>query len=137
MAANKSARSATDVDRRLGLALRDFRRAKGISQTAVAEQLGVSFQQIQKYECGANRMSFARVVEIALIMGVDPHQFVDIAQDASSNAMKTLPAKANPLQSIRSPKLRRQLEELILMLSEQDLVETSSSNDNDHKSGTD
>jgi len=37
----------------------------GISQEALAEQCGVSFQQIQKYENGANRISFSRLVQIA------------------------------------------------------------------------
>ena len=49
----------------LGAAVRIRRRTIGLSQEALAEQCGVSFQQIQKYENGANRISFSRLVQIA------------------------------------------------------------------------
>lgn len=45
--------------------MRVRRRTLGISQEALAEQCGVSFQQIQKYENGANRISFSRLVQIS------------------------------------------------------------------------
>lgn len=53
------------MDIALGGAIRLRRRSIGISQDALAEQCGVSFQQIQKYENGANRISFSRLVQIA------------------------------------------------------------------------
>jgi transcriptional regulator with XRE-family HTH domain len=53
------------MDIALGAAVRIRRRTIGISQEALAEQCGVSFQQIQKYENGANRISFSRLVQIA------------------------------------------------------------------------
>ena len=53
------------MDVALGAAVRIRRRSLGISQEGLAEQCGVSFQQIQKYENGANRISFSRLVQIA------------------------------------------------------------------------
>ena len=53
------------MDIALGAAVRIRRRTIGLSQEALAEQCGVSFQQIQKYENGANRISFSRLVQIA------------------------------------------------------------------------
>jgi transcriptional regulator with XRE-family HTH domain len=53
------------MDIALGAAVRIRRKTLGISQEALAEQCGVSFQQIQKYENGANRISFSRLVQIA------------------------------------------------------------------------
>ena len=53
------------MDVALGAAVRIRRRTIGISQEALADQCGVSFQQIQKYENGANRISFSRLVQIA------------------------------------------------------------------------
>jgi len=53
------------MDIALGAAVRIRRRTIGISQEALADQCGVSFQQIQKYENGANRISFSRLVQIA------------------------------------------------------------------------
>jgi transcriptional regulator with XRE-family HTH domain len=53
------------MDIALGAAVRIRRRTMGISQEALADQCGVSFQQIQKYENGANRISFSRLVQIS------------------------------------------------------------------------
>jgi transcriptional regulator with XRE-family HTH domain len=53
------------MDIALGAAVRIRRRTIGLSQESLAEQCGVSFQQIQKYENGANRISFSRLVQIA------------------------------------------------------------------------
>ena len=53
------------MDVALGAAVRIRRRTIAMSQEALAEQCGVSFQQIQKYENGANRISFSRLVQIA------------------------------------------------------------------------
>jgi transcriptional regulator with XRE-family HTH domain len=53
------------MDIALGAAVRIRRRTLGISQEALADQCGVSFQQIQKYENGTNRISFSRLVQIA------------------------------------------------------------------------
>ena len=48
-----------------------------ISQTAVGDALGVTFQQIQKYERGFNRVSSSRLHELSVILGVDVSYFFD------------------------------------------------------------
>jgi len=53
------------LDVAIGQRMRERRRALGMSQQDLAEKLGVSFQQVQKYERGANRISFSRLVEAA------------------------------------------------------------------------
>jgi transcriptional regulator with XRE-family HTH domain len=50
-----------EIDRHLGKRLRQRRRLLGQTQQQIAEAVGVRFQQIQKYECGANRISAARL----------------------------------------------------------------------------
>ncbi len=60
-----SNKSPDPLDVALGASVRIRRRSIGMSQEALAEQCGVSFQQIQKYENGANRISFSRLVQIA------------------------------------------------------------------------
>jgi transcriptional regulator with XRE-family HTH domain len=56
-----------------------------MSQARLADQLGVSFQQIQKYEKGANRISAARLYEICQILGVPiASMFEDIPGSASA-----------------------------------------------------
>lgn len=61
---------ATDaaVGRRIG----ERRSALGLSQGALAQRLGVSAQQVQKYEAGANRISASRLSDIAAALGIAP-----------------------------------------------------------------
>ncbi len=61
----RSSKAPDPMDVALGAAVRIRRRTLGLSQEALAEQCGISFQQIQKYENGANRISFSRLVQIA------------------------------------------------------------------------
>ena len=53
------------VDRHVGLRIRMRRKEMGISQERLAEALGITFQQVQKYERGANRVSASKLYEIA------------------------------------------------------------------------
>lgn len=56
---------ATDIDLHLGRRLRRRRRLLGLTQQQLALQVGIRFQQVQKYECGANRISAARLWQLA------------------------------------------------------------------------
>jgi len=60
-----SAKSPDAIDRLVGRNIRIQRLAKGLSQTDLAAQLGVSFQQVQKYERGTNRIGAGRLVRIS------------------------------------------------------------------------
>jgi transcriptional regulator with XRE-family HTH domain len=53
------------LDIALGQRIRARRKGLGVSQTALADAIGLTFQQIQKYERGFNRVSFSRLVDIA------------------------------------------------------------------------
>jgi transcriptional regulator with XRE-family HTH domain len=63
-------RSPTAVDTYIGARIREQRPAVGLSQAALGEKLGVSFQQIQKYESGKNRVTAARLFEICEALNV-------------------------------------------------------------------
>ena len=63
-------RAVTAVDAFIGAQMRDRRQALGLSQGGLGEKLGVSIQQIHKYENGANRVSAARLFEICEALGV-------------------------------------------------------------------
>lgn len=86
MAAEDNPRAATAIDRFIGLQIRARRMAIGMSQEAMAEAIGVSFQQVQKYEKGANRVSAATLVRIAGALGSQVCAFVP-----ESEAAATLP----------------------------------------------
>ena len=63
--ASKSEAVADPVDVAVGARIRLLRKLKGLSQQALAEAAGVTFQQIQKYERGANRVSASMLARIA------------------------------------------------------------------------
>ncbi len=55
----------------VGDRLRQCRKLKGLSQIALARLIGVSYQQLQKYEKGQNRLSLSRLVDIAKALNID------------------------------------------------------------------
>ena len=74
---------ATDIDLHLGRRLRRRRRLLGLTQQQLALQVGISFQQIQKYECGANRISAARLWQLSEALEVPVGYFYDGLTDAA------------------------------------------------------
>jgi transcriptional regulator with XRE-family HTH domain len=71
------------VDIHLGRRLRRRRRILGLTQQQLAGACGVRFQQIQKYECAANRMSAARLWQLAEVLEVPVSYFYDgLGQEA-------------------------------------------------------
>ena len=70
-----SPRAATAVDAYICTRMRDGRIALGLSQEALGEKLGVSFQQVQKYEKGVNRVSAARLFEICKALKIPLSMF--------------------------------------------------------------
>lgn len=69
-------RAPHPVDVAVGHAVRARRLSIGVSQEALAEAAGVSFQQIQKYESGANRISCSRLVQIAGALACAPAELL-------------------------------------------------------------
>jgi transcriptional regulator with XRE-family HTH domain len=69
------------VDIHVGSRLRVLRVLRGQSQTYLAGKLGLSFQQVQKYETGANRISASKLFDISRIMGVTPNYFFEGLED--------------------------------------------------------
>jgi DNA-binding XRE family transcriptional regulator len=65
-----SPRSANAIDAYIGARMRERRHGLNISQDQLGKQLGVSFQQIQKYEGGQNRVSAARLFDICKALNV-------------------------------------------------------------------
>jgi transcriptional regulator with XRE-family HTH domain len=86
----KSARSlqkrANVYDLQVGERLSLLRRARGLSQGELGQQLGITFQQVQKYERGTNRVSAGRLYEIALLLGVKIDYFFQQPNAAARTA---------------------------------------------------
>ncbi|KQT61128.1 XRE family transcriptional regulator [Methylobacterium sp. Leaf456] len=70
-------KQTTDVDRLVGLRITALRKARGLSQTALGTAVGVTFQQVQKYEKGQNRVGAGRLREIARLLEVPVSAFFD------------------------------------------------------------
>jgi len=65
------------VDHHVGERIRLRRTELGLTQEDLARQLGISYQQVQKYETGANRISAGRLYEIAGQLGIGVAYFFD------------------------------------------------------------
>jgi transcriptional regulator with XRE-family HTH domain len=68
---------AADFDAVIGERVRSRRIAAGISQAALAEALGVTFQQVESYEKGTNRIGYGRLFKIAEVLGCDVMDFFE------------------------------------------------------------
>jgi transcriptional regulator with XRE-family HTH domain len=63
--------------KQIGIEIKRIREAHGMSQMDLAEQVGVSFQQIQKYEKGINKISAERIQQIAKALGTSVSTFFE------------------------------------------------------------
>tara|TARA_R110001599_G_scaffold286872_4_gene489354 strand:+ start:472 stop:873 length:402 start_codon:yes stop_codon:yes gene_type:complete len=118
-----NARSALDADLHVGRKVRKARKAMEMSQTELGDQLGVSFQQIQKYEKGSNRIGSGRLWEMSRVLQVPIDYFFD-GIDESVSSEKTVPwwllNLAKQIESIKDEKLQKQIISLIEACSEKD-----------------
>ncbi|MBI1684196.1 helix-turn-helix domain-containing protein [Caulobacter hibisci] len=71
------------IDLHVGQRLRLRRRAQGVSQEDLGARLGLTFQQVQKYERGANRISASRLYEAAIVLATPIAYFFEGVPQAS------------------------------------------------------
>jgi transcriptional regulator with XRE-family HTH domain len=70
-------RSAVPVDMHVGRRVKARRMLLGMTQEELADQLGVTFQQVQKYEKGVNRVSASRLLQLSTVLRVPVQYFFD------------------------------------------------------------
>lgn len=75
----KGSRRPNPVDTHVGSRVRLRRMLLGLSQEKLAERLGLTFQQVQKYEKGTNRIGASRLFDLAQVLGVSVQFFYDDA----------------------------------------------------------
>ena len=75
---------STVIDEIVGRNIRVYRLAKGLSQTDLGNKLGITFQQIQKYEKGTNRVGSGRLYQIGTVLDVSVMSFFKGAETAAS-----------------------------------------------------
>lgn len=122
MAADMKIRAVSDantIDRQVGERIRRRRILLGLTQDQLADALGISYQQIQKYETGANRISAGRLAQIAEVLDVQAGWFFG-AQERNEEASGTSRAVLELVRNfsrIEDERVRGQIMGLVRALS--------------------
>jgi transcriptional regulator with XRE-family HTH domain len=127
---------ANSIDEYVGTQLRQRRSLLGLSQERLAEKVGITFQQIQKYENGANRISASRLFEFSKVLDIPVNFFFDnYGLDSMPTGMaegdqavfegpEDIMKRKETLElirvyySIENPKLRKDLFKLVKSMAE-------------------
>jgi len=127
------ARKPDPLDSVVGAKIRIFRTNRGLSQTALAEAIGVTFQQVQKYESGTNRVGAGRLSRIAVVLGVSIGQLFESSDDADdATSPFRLLAEPGALRLLKAysrtsdPRVRRGITLLLESLADQRSARKSS-----------
>ncbi len=119
------ARSANAIDRKLGARVRARRLEIGMVQEELAARLGVTFQQVQKYESGTNRIAASRLFKIAEILELPVAAFFDGLGKGRDREPETdllaTPGASELVRlfvDIKSVRLRRRVLELVRALDD-------------------
>jgi transcriptional regulator with XRE-family HTH domain len=130
-------RLANSVDEHIGKRVKSRRLQIDLSQEKLADLVGVTFQQIQKYENGVNRVAASRLWEMAKALGVPVSFFYEglsvsggVREESEDIVydMLATPEGQRLLQifgAIKSPKLRRRVLELVRVMAAEDDDEDS------------
>jgi transcriptional regulator with XRE-family HTH domain len=109
------------LDTMVGARIRVFRIHRRISQTDLADQIGVTFQQVQKYEKGTNRIGASRLSRIATVLGVSVGELFESPGEKSNDSTLLFGLLAEPgaLRVLKAytrtsdPRVRHAIAELI------------------------
>lgn len=134
--AEQNKKKPNPIDAHVGGRIRMRRNMLGMSQEKLGESLGITFQQIQKYEKGTNRVGASRLQAIASILEVPPAFFFEnaptdeytpiggLSEDTSMTSVMEFCSSAEGIQlnrafvKIGDPKVRRRILELVKSLSD-------------------
>ncbi|MDK4703871.1 helix-turn-helix transcriptional regulator [Rhizobium sp. CNPSo 4062] len=102
------AKRIENIDIEVGARIKEFRKIRGVTQTGLADALGVTFQQVQKYEKGTNRVSVGSLVAICRVLHIDPMDLLgvyfgrseSIEKPALLAEVKTLRTKLSDIQQL-------------------------------------
>jgi transcriptional regulator with XRE-family HTH domain len=122
-----SAKRPDPLDAMVGARIRVFRTHRGLSQSDLAEKIGVAFQQVQKYESGANRVGASRLSRIAAALGIAIGELFEPSQQNSPNSTSPfqLLAERDALRVLKAfarttdPRVRRAIAQLVESVADQ------------------
>lgn len=137
-----NARRANPMDAHVGSRVRLRRMLLGMSQEKLGEQLGLTFQQVQKYEKGVNRIGASRLFDLAKVLGVPIQFFYDEAPPSAPHGLYAPGMAERPQEGfvidflssrdglelnkafvrIADPKVKRAVVDLVRSLAGEDLA---------------
>jgi transcriptional regulator with XRE-family HTH domain len=91
----QSRKRVTGAEKRIGQRIRARRLERHVTQEGLADHLGITFQQVQKYESGTNRVSASRLQQIANFLQVDINYFI-------GDMINGKPLQPSPLETFMS-----------------------------------
>ncbi len=101
--------TTAQMDCAIGYRIRSMRQLRGMSQMALAEKLGITFQQVQKYEKGTNRVAASTLVIICHALQADPLEILGLQSGGiESSAFADLMRHCRTLE-LRLARIRRVL----------------------------
>ncbi len=115
-----------EIDQHIGQRVRERRTVLGLSQTVLADGLGITFQQLQKYEKGSNRIAAGRLYGCAQLLKVPPAFFFEGLEGSDSGTPDATRSDealelARAYYSIDDPAQRRRVRELVRALARSDI----------------
>jgi transcriptional regulator with XRE-family HTH domain len=108
------------IDKKIGSVIRRQRVNLGITQSRLGEALGLSFQQIQKYENGSNAVASTRIPELCRILEISPNDLFGVSDSIDGEVLRLGPwalKTARKLQGLPPP-MRQSVETLLDALAQ-------------------
>ncbi len=106
------------IDQIVGERVRFFRLSLGMKQKELAQKLGVSYQQVQKYESGKDKISIARLMDISSIFSLSPTVFIDFDGETASGYNRQTLGMMKNFSRIESEKERQAIVDIIKVMSD-------------------
>jgi transcriptional regulator with XRE-family HTH domain len=127
-------RTPDPLDVMVGAKIRIFRTQRRMSQSDLAEKIGVAFQQVQKYEKGTNRVGASRLSRIAAVLGVPIGELFESSEDKRADAISPFRLLAGrdalrvltAFSRMSDPRLRRAIALLVETVADQQPAAMSS-----------
>jgi transcriptional regulator with XRE-family HTH domain len=121
------AKTPDPLDVMVGAKIRIFRTHRGMSQSDLAGKIGVTFQQVQKYEKGINRVGASRLSRIAAVLGISIGELFEPSEDKSAGSKSPfrLLAERDALRVLKAfsrtsdPRVRRAIAQLVESVADQ------------------
>jgi transcriptional regulator with XRE-family HTH domain len=121
-------RGVDPIDREVGRRIKMYRRMLGFSQSELGDFIGITFQQVCKYESGANRVSSSRIQQIANALGLPVSSFFDGPESARHKSKHISPFDlanisggvrlARAFSKIKHEGLRKDIVELVACIAD-------------------